>query len=77
MTRSLPPVPTTARYVLHALFSHVNAPLTRSCLQVFIWQVPEDFSLHTDADEPTDVSPVAKLSGHTRYATINAVAVAY
>ncbi|THW48299.1 coronin-6 [Aureobasidium pullulans] len=34
--------------------------------KVFIWQVPEDFSLHTDADEPTDVSPVAKLSGHTR-----------
>ncbi|KAG9589413.1 DUF1900-domain-containing protein, partial [Aureobasidium melanogenum] len=34
--------------------------------KVFVWKVPEDFSLHTDADEPTDVSPVHKLSGHTR-----------
>ncbi|KAG9806501.1 DUF1900-domain-containing protein, partial [Aureobasidium melanogenum] len=34
--------------------------------KVFVWKVPEDFGLHTDADEPTDVSPVHKLSGHTR-----------
>lgn len=34
--------------------------------KVFVWQVPENFTLHTDADEPTDVSPVHKLSGHTR-----------
>lgn len=31
-----------------------------------IWQVPQGFSLFTDAEEPADVSPVAKLSGHTR-----------
>jgi hypothetical protein len=41
--------------------------LTRSCLQVFIWRVPQDFSLYSDADEPADVSPIHKLSGHTRY----------
>jgi len=34
--------------------------------KVFIWKVPEGFSLHTDAEEPPDVSPVAKLSGHMR-----------
>ncbi|KAK6008717.1 hypothetical protein QM012_000620 [Aureobasidium pullulans] len=34
--------------------------------KVFVWKVPEDFTLHTDADEPIDVSPVHKLSGHTR-----------
>jgi len=31
-----------------------------------IWQVPQGFSLLTDADEPADVAPVAKLSGHSR-----------
>ncbi|KAK8214615.1 hypothetical protein IWZ01DRAFT_244763 [Phyllosticta capitalensis] len=34
--------------------------------KVFIWQVPEDFSLYSDAEEPQDVAPVAKLAGHTR-----------
>ncbi|KAF2126312.1 coronin-6 [Dothidotthia symphoricarpi CBS 119687] len=34
--------------------------------KVFIWKVPEDFSLHSDAEEPNDVAPVAKLSGHMR-----------
>ncbi|KAH9835091.1 actin binding protein [Teratosphaeria destructans] len=34
--------------------------------KVFLWQVPENFSLHTDADEPEDVKPVGKLSGHSR-----------
>ncbi|KAF1808273.1 WD domain, G-beta repeat-containing protein [Eremomyces bilateralis CBS 781.70] len=34
--------------------------------KVFIWQVPEDFTLLTDAEEPADVSPVARLSGHAR-----------
>ncbi|KAF1983106.1 DUF1900-domain-containing protein [Aulographum hederae CBS 113979] len=34
--------------------------------KVFIWQVPENFTLHTDADEPTDVAPVARLTGHSR-----------
>jgi len=28
--------------------------------------VPENFTLHTDAEEPADVAPVAKLSGHMR-----------
>lgn len=34
--------------------------------KVFIWKVPENFSLHTNADEPQDVGPVSKLSGHSR-----------
>jgi coronin-1B/1C/6 len=34
--------------------------------KVFIWQVPENFTLHTDADEPTDVTPSLRLSGHSR-----------
>ncbi|KAF2028167.1 DUF1900-domain-containing protein [Setomelanomma holmii] len=34
--------------------------------KVFIWKVPEGFTLHTDADEPADVSPQARLSGHMR-----------
>lgn len=34
--------------------------------KVFVWKVPENFTLHTDADEPEDVKPVGKLSGHTR-----------
>ena len=34
--------------------------------KVFLWQVPEGFTLHTDADEPADVKPVGKLSGHSR-----------
>ncbi|KAJ1335232.1 coronin-1B/1C/6 [Microdochium nivale] len=34
--------------------------------KVMIWQVPQDFTLFTDAEEPADVSPIAKLTGHTR-----------
>ncbi|KAM7223626.1 protein of unknown function (DUF1900) domain containing protein [Rhypophila decipiens] len=34
--------------------------------KVFIWQVPQDFTLYTDAEEITDVSPVSKLTGHSR-----------
>ncbi|KAI4707297.1 Coronin-like protein crn1 [Alternaria sp. Ai002NY15] len=34
--------------------------------KVGIWKVPENFTLHTDAEEPADVAPVAKLSGHMR-----------
>ncbi|OMP83557.1 Coronin-like protein crn1 [Diplodia seriata] len=34
--------------------------------KVFLWKVPENFSLHTDADEPQDVAPAVKLAGHTR-----------
>lgn len=35
--------------------------------KVFIWQVPEGFTLHTDPDEEiADVSPLSKLAGHSR-----------
>ncbi|RDW65479.1 putative coronin [Coleophoma crateriformis] len=34
--------------------------------KVFIWQVPTGFSLYTDAEEPTDVAPLSKLTGHSR-----------
>lgn len=35
--------------------------------KIFIWEVPKDFSLFTDAEEPADVAPVSKLAGHSRY----------
>lgn len=35
--------------------------------KVFIWTVPDNFSLLTEGDEePKDVDPVSKLAGHTR-----------
>ncbi|KAK3944266.1 hypothetical protein QBC46DRAFT_350682 [Diplogelasinospora grovesii] len=34
--------------------------------KVMIWQVPQGFTLYTDAEEIEDVAPVAKLSGHSR-----------
>jgi coronin-1B/1C/6 len=34
--------------------------------KVFIWEVPQGFTLYTDAEEVPDVSPVSKLSGHSR-----------
>ncbi|QIX01010.1 hypothetical protein AMS68_006527 [Peltaster fructicola] len=34
--------------------------------KVFLWKVPENFTLHTDAEEIEDVKPVGKLSGHSR-----------
>ncbi|KAK7937929.1 coronin-6 [Apiospora aurea] len=34
--------------------------------KVMIWEVPQDFTLFTDAEEPADVSPVAKFGGHSR-----------
>ncbi|KAI9734058.1 MAG: Coronin-like protein crn1 [Claussenomyces sp. TS43310] len=34
--------------------------------KVFIWQVPQGFTLHSEADEPQDVAPLSKLAGHTR-----------
>ena len=34
--------------------------------KAFIWRVPEGFTLQTDGDEVQDVTPVAKLSGHSR-----------
>lgn len=35
--------------------------------KIFIWEVPKNFTLFTDAEEPADVSPVSKLAGHSRY----------
>ncbi|KAI9776249.1 MAG: Coronin-like protein crn1 [Geoglossum umbratile] len=38
-----------------------------TAVQVFIWTVPKNFTLYTPKDvEPRDVTPVSKLSGHTR-----------
>ncbi|GAP87511.1 putative coronin-6 [Rosellinia necatrix] len=34
--------------------------------KVMLWQVPQGFSLFTEAEEPTDVAPFAKLTGHSR-----------
>ncbi|KMP05630.1 Coronin-like protein crn1 [Coccidioides immitis] len=34
--------------------------------KVFLWRVPEGFTLHTDADQVNDIAPVGKLSGHPR-----------
>lgn len=34
--------------------------------KVFIWQVPKGFTLYGDAEEPEDVAPVSKLTGHSR-----------
>ncbi|KFG86115.1 coronin-6 [Metarhizium anisopliae] len=34
--------------------------------KVFVWEVPRDFTLYTDAEDITDVSPVGKLAGHSR-----------
>lgn len=35
--------------------------------KVFIWQVPENFNLHTEEGaDIVDVAPVAKFSGHGR-----------
>ncbi|KFA68788.1 hypothetical protein S40285_01143 [Stachybotrys chlorohalonatus IBT 40285] len=34
--------------------------------KVFIWEVPEGFTLYTDAEEVPHVSPVSKLGGHSR-----------
>ncbi|PMD41050.1 coronin-6 [Hyaloscypha variabilis F] len=34
--------------------------------KVFIWQVPQGFTLYSDDEEPNDVAPVSKLTGHSR-----------
>ncbi|CAJ2509795.1 Uu.00g056950.m01.CDS01 [Anthostomella pinea] len=34
--------------------------------KVMLWQVPQGFTLLTDAEEPADVAPVAQLKGHSR-----------
>ncbi|KAL7626925.1 Coronin-like protein crn1 [Parahypoxylon ruwenzoriense] len=34
--------------------------------KVMLWQVPQGFTLLGDAEEPADVYPTAKLSGHSR-----------
>ena len=37
--------------------------------KAFIWRVPEGVTLYTDAEAPTDVAPISKLVGHSRYGT--------
>jgi WD40 repeat protein len=39
--------------------------------KVFIWEVPQGFTLYSDAEEPADVDPVSKLTGHSRYVRAN------
>ncbi|KAB5558324.1 hypothetical protein GE09DRAFT_1118787 [Coniochaeta sp. 2T2.1] len=34
--------------------------------KVFIWEVPDNFTLHVDPEEYEDVSPFSKLTGHSR-----------
>ncbi|RCI11662.1 hypothetical protein L249_7216 [Ophiocordyceps polyrhachis-furcata BCC 54312] len=34
--------------------------------KVFIWEVPQDFTLYIDAEEIPDVSPMSRLGGHSR-----------
>lgn len=34
--------------------------------KVFIWEVPEGFSLYTDAEDMPDVAPARKLAGHSK-----------
>ncbi|ODA79990.1 hypothetical protein RJ55_02948 [Drechmeria coniospora] len=34
--------------------------------KVFVWEVPQNFTLHTDAEEIVHVSPASKLGGHSR-----------
>ncbi|KAI9718179.1 MAG: Coronin-like protein crn1 [Chrysothrix sp. TS-e1954] len=34
--------------------------------KVFLWKVPEGFTVRPETEEPPDVSPVVKLSGHSR-----------
>ncbi|RKF56891.1 Coronin-like protein crn1 [Erysiphe neolycopersici] len=34
--------------------------------KVFLWKVPQDFTLYSDAEEPVDIAPYSKLSGHSR-----------
>ncbi|KAI8958970.1 DUF1900-domain-containing protein [Daldinia sp. FL1419] len=34
--------------------------------KIMIWEVPQGFTLFTDAEEPADVAPVSKLTGHSR-----------
>ncbi|PGH15209.1 hypothetical protein AJ79_02574 [Helicocarpus griseus UAMH5409] len=34
--------------------------------KIFLWRVPDNFTLYTDGDEIADIAPVGKLSGHSR-----------
>ncbi|KAI2091384.1 Coronin-like protein crn1 [Ophidiomyces ophidiicola] len=34
--------------------------------KIFLWRVPDGFTLHSDADSVSDIAPVGKLSGHPR-----------
>jgi coronin-1B/1C/6 len=37
--------------------------------QVFLWRVPENFTVRpdADADDIQDIAPVGKLAGHPKY----------
>ncbi|MCJ1310548.1 Coronin-like protein crn1 [Agyrium rufum] len=52
-----------ARFAGHRFW---NISLILTIYKAFIWRVPEDFTLHTDDEEPTDVGPIGKLTGHSR-----------
>ena len=54
----------TSPKIKHTVYSHC---------QVFLWRVPDGFTLHLDipADEIEDIAPVGKLSGHPKYAAIS------
>lgn len=41
--------------------------------KVFLWRVPENFTLHADIkpDDVQDVAPVGKLSGHPKYVILS------
>ena len=42
-----------------------------STAQAFIYKVPDDFTLRTEeGEDPRDVAPVQKLTGHSRYGQV-------
>jgi hypothetical protein len=47
---------------------HLLASASDDC-KVFLWRVPENFTLNSDAEDPPDVAPVGRLTGHSRYET--------
>jgi hypothetical protein len=59
--------------MIHLAYAHRN-PFDDNLLasgsddgKVFLWRVPENFTLISDADDPADVAPVGRLTGHSRY----------
>ncbi|CAK7271639.1 Coronin-like protein crn1 [Sporothrix epigloea] len=49
----------------HPFNDHVLASASDDA-RVFVWQVPDDFTLHTTADQIVDIAPTSKLQGHSR-----------